>query len=83
MNIREWFPLLKKSFSEWQDDKALKLGAYARKYGYGVAPADYAEPLEESGGLRKEVKKGERQEAAQPGGNVNVPPEGNVQGGRC
>ena len=60
MNIREWFPLLKKSFSEWQDDKALKLGAYARKYGYGVAPADYAEPLEESGGLRKEVKKGER-----------------------
>ena len=44
MNIREWFPLLKKSFSEWQDDKALKLGAYARKYGYGVAPADYAEP---------------------------------------
>ncbi len=32
MNFREWFQLFKKSLSEWQDDKALKLGAALSYY---------------------------------------------------
>jgi membrane protein len=29
---------------------------YVKKYGRGIAPNEYAEPLEDQGGLRKDVK---------------------------
>jgi membrane protein len=46
---------------------------YARKRGYGVEPADYAEPLEDKGGLRKDVKAPTKAGVLGPEGQCECP----------